>query len=62
MIDSIDVIGARGRVGGAVSERLAERGVVLDALEPELVLLCVPDRCDFGGGGGRGSRAPGWRM
>jgi predicted short-subunit dehydrogenase-like oxidoreductase (DUF2520 family) len=44
MIDSIDVIGARGRVGGAVSERLAERGVVLDALEPELVLLCVPDR------------------
>jgi predicted short-subunit dehydrogenase-like oxidoreductase (DUF2520 family) len=44
MIESIDVIGARGRVGGAVSERLAERGVVLDALEPELVLLCVPDR------------------
>jgi len=44
MIDSIDVIGARGRVGGAVSERLAERGVALDALEPELVLLCVPDR------------------
>ena len=44
MIDSIDVIGARGRVGGAVSRRLAERGVTLDALEPELVLLCVPDR------------------
>jgi predicted short-subunit dehydrogenase-like oxidoreductase (DUF2520 family) len=44
MIESIDVIGARGRVGGAVSERLAERGVALDALEPELVLLCVPDR------------------
>jgi predicted short-subunit dehydrogenase-like oxidoreductase (DUF2520 family) len=44
MIDSIDVIGARGRVGGAVSERLAERGVALDAPEPELVLLCVPDR------------------
>ena len=43
MIDSIDVIGARGRVGGAVSERLAERGVSLDTLEPDLVLLCVPD-------------------
>ena len=44
MIESIHVIGARGRVGGAVSERLAERGVQLDAPEPELVLLCVPDR------------------
>ena len=44
MIESINVIGARGRVGGAVSERLAERGVRLDAPEPELVLLCVPDR------------------
>ena len=44
MIESIHVIGARGRVGGAVSERLAERGVRLDAPEPELVLLCVPDR------------------
>ena len=40
--DSIDVIGAHGRVGGAVSERPAARGD-LDA-EPELVLLCVPDR------------------
>ena len=44
MIESIHVIGARGRVGGAVSERLAERGVRLDAPAPELVLLCVPDR------------------
>ncbi len=44
MIESIDVIGARGRVGGAVSERLAERGARLDASEPDLVLLCVPDR------------------
>jgi predicted short-subunit dehydrogenase-like oxidoreductase (DUF2520 family) len=44
MIDSVRVIGAGGRVGSAVSARLAERGVALDASEPELVLLCVPDR------------------
>jgi predicted short-subunit dehydrogenase-like oxidoreductase (DUF2520 family) len=44
MIDSIHVIGAGGRVGSAVSARLRERGVRLDADEPELVLLCVPDR------------------
>jgi len=44
MIDSIQVIGARGRVGSAVSARLAERGVRLAGKEPELVLLCVPDR------------------
>jgi predicted short-subunit dehydrogenase-like oxidoreductase (DUF2520 family) len=44
MIDSIHVIGARGRVGSAVSARLSERGVRLDAADPELVLLCVPDR------------------
>jgi len=44
MIDSIQVIGARGRVGSAVSARLAERGVRVDADEPQLVLLCVPDR------------------
>jgi predicted short-subunit dehydrogenase-like oxidoreductase (DUF2520 family) len=44
MIDSIDVIGARGRVGSAMSARLAERGVPTDADEPGLVLLCVPDR------------------
>jgi predicted short-subunit dehydrogenase-like oxidoreductase (DUF2520 family) len=44
MIDSIDVIGAGGRVGSAVSARLAERGVRLDGGEPELILLCVPDR------------------
>ena len=37
------VVGA-GRVGSAVSARLAERGVALDRDEPELVLLCVPDR------------------
>jgi predicted short-subunit dehydrogenase-like oxidoreductase (DUF2520 family) len=44
MIDRIRIIGARGRVGSAVSARLAERGLRLDGPEPELVLLCVPDR------------------
>lgn len=44
MFDKVTVIGARGRVGSAVSKRLAERGVRLDAPSPELVLLCVPDR------------------
>ncbi len=44
MIDSIQIVGAHGRVGSAMSARLAERGVVLDASTPELVLLCVPDR------------------
>jgi predicted short-subunit dehydrogenase-like oxidoreductase (DUF2520 family) len=44
MINSINVIGGRGRVGSAVSGRLAERGVRLDEDEPELTLLCVPDR------------------
>jgi predicted short-subunit dehydrogenase-like oxidoreductase (DUF2520 family) len=44
MIESVQIVGARGRVGSAVSARLAERGVALDATTPELVLLCVPDR------------------
>jgi pantoate--beta-alanine ligase len=44
MIDSIHVIGAGGRVGSTVSARLAERGVRLDDDEPDVVLLCVPDR------------------
>jgi pantoate--beta-alanine ligase len=44
MIERIRVVGAGGRVGSVVSARLAERGVRLDADEPELVLLCVPDR------------------
>jgi predicted short-subunit dehydrogenase-like oxidoreductase (DUF2520 family) len=44
MIDSIDIVGARGRVGSTVTARLAERGVALDSPAPELVLLCVPDR------------------
>src|SRR5512145_671544 len=44
MIDTVHVIGARGRVGRAVSARLAERGVPLVQEGAELVLLCVPDR------------------
>ena len=44
MIESIDVIGARGRVGRAVSARLAERGLGPGAREPDVVLVCVPDR------------------
>lgn len=46
MIESITVIGARGRVGAALSARLVERGVRLEAnaIEADAVLLCVPDR------------------
>jgi predicted short-subunit dehydrogenase-like oxidoreductase (DUF2520 family) len=44
MIESIHVIGARGRVGAAVSARLAQRDVRLDGAHPDVVLLCVPDR------------------
>jgi predicted short-subunit dehydrogenase-like oxidoreductase (DUF2520 family) len=43
MIGSVNVIGS-GRVGSAVSARLGERGITLDSRDPELVLLCVPDR------------------
>ena len=43
MIERVRVLGAGGRVGSAVSARLAERGVRLNG-DPELVLLCVPDR------------------
>src|SRR6476620_3363905 len=44
MIESVNVIGTRGRVGSAVAARLAGRGVSLREGEAELVLLCVPDR------------------
>ena len=44
MIDSIEIVGARGRVGSTLSARFAERGVALNSATPELVLLCVPDR------------------
>jgi len=43
MISSVKVVGL-GRVGTAVAARLAERGLTIDRSEPELVLLCVPDR------------------
>jgi predicted short-subunit dehydrogenase-like oxidoreductase (DUF2520 family) len=43
MIERVHVVGA-GRVGSALSARLAERGLATDAHEPDLVLLCVPDR------------------
>ena len=43
MIGSANIIGS-GRVGSAVSARLGERGVTLDAASPDLVVLCVPDR------------------
>lgn len=44
MIEPIQIIGAGGRVGSALSARLRERGVRLSDVAPELVLLCVPDR------------------
>jgi predicted short-subunit dehydrogenase-like oxidoreductase (DUF2520 family) len=44
MIERIQIVGARGRVGSAVSARLAERALVLHSGQPQLVLLCVPDR------------------
>lgn len=43
MIERAQVIGA-GRVGSALAARLRERGLDLSSPEPELVLLCVPDR------------------
>lgn len=42
MFERIHVIG-RGRVGGAVAARLADRGIPLTDVNPDLVLLCVPD-------------------
>jgi len=43
MIERAQVIGA-GRVGSAMAARLREHGLDLFADDPELVLLCVPDR------------------
>jgi predicted short-subunit dehydrogenase-like oxidoreductase (DUF2520 family) len=43
MIERAHVIGA-GRAGSAIAARLRERGLALSADNPELVLLCVPDR------------------
>ncbi len=44
MIQSVRIVGARGRVGSALSARLEQRGILLDSTNPELVVLCVPDR------------------
>jgi predicted short-subunit dehydrogenase-like oxidoreductase (DUF2520 family) len=44
MIESIHIVGVRGRVGSTLSARLAERGIAHDSPAPDLVLLCVPDR------------------
>ena len=43
MIERAHVIGA-GRVGSAMAARLRERGLDLSTDDPQLVLLCVPDR------------------
>jgi predicted short-subunit dehydrogenase-like oxidoreductase (DUF2520 family) len=43
MLKSVQVVGA-GRVGSAVSARLAERGLAVRGESAELVLFCVPDR------------------
>ena len=43
MIETVQVVGASGRVGGAVAARLRERGVAVRDEGAELVLLCVPD-------------------
>lgn len=43
MIETVNVVGASGRVGSAVAARLRERGVALREEGAELVLLCVPD-------------------
>jgi predicted short-subunit dehydrogenase-like oxidoreductase (DUF2520 family) len=43
VIERAHVIGS-GRVGSAVIARLRERGVAVGEDDPEVVLLCVPDR------------------
>ena len=42
MFKQVRVVG-HGRVGTAVSARLAERGLASDGADADLVLLCVPD-------------------
>lgn len=44
MFNRITVIGSSGRVGAALGARLLDRGLDLTSDDPELVLLCVPDR------------------
>ena len=43
MFERVHVIG-RGRVGSALASRLADRGLSLDERQPDLVVICVPDR------------------
>ena len=43
MIERVHVIGS-GRVGSAIAARLRERGNAVDEDDPDVVLLCVPDR------------------
>jgi predicted short-subunit dehydrogenase-like oxidoreductase (DUF2520 family) len=43
LIETVQIVGASGRVGSAVAARLRERGVELRDDGAELVLLCVPD-------------------
>lgn len=43
MFTCVQVVG-HGRLGSAVSARLAEQGIVAKGPDPDLVLLCVPDR------------------
>ena len=43
MIERVNVIGS-GRVGSAMAARLRERGVALVEDDPDVVLLCVPDK------------------
>ena len=43
MIDTVQIVGASGRVGSAINARLRERGVAVRGDGAQLVLLCVPD-------------------
>jgi predicted short-subunit dehydrogenase-like oxidoreductase (DUF2520 family) len=43
VIERVQVIGS-GRVGSAVAARLVERGVAVGEDDPDVVLLCVPDK------------------
>jgi predicted short-subunit dehydrogenase-like oxidoreductase (DUF2520 family) len=43
LIETVQVVGASGRVGSAVAARLRERGIPPVDGRAELVLLCVPD-------------------